>query len=314
MAHALEIRDGKADFVYAGEVPWHGLGTQIPDNLAPEEVLRKANLDWEVESTPLYANINGSYIETKQKALIRSSDDKILTYISDDWKPVQNREAFAFFDEYVKTGHMRMETAGSLKEGQMVFALAKINDGFKVFGEDRIEGYLLFSNPHQYGKSIDVRFTPIRVVCNNTLTMAINSKAQYAAKVNHRSIFNPDAVKEVLGISHEKLLKYKEQAEFLGKKRYTKETLTEYFKTIFPAAASKEISTPAEQALEIIHAQPGAEFAEGSFWQAFNCITYMADWTLGRGVDTRIHSAWYGKNRQRKEQALELALEMAKVA
>ena len=112
------------------------------------------------------------------KALVRSSDNKVLTNIGQIWNPVQNEEAFEFFSEYVLAGDMEMHTAGSLKGGQMVWALAKVKESFDLFGGDKVESYLLFSNPHLYGKSIDIRFTPIRVVCNNTLSLSLEQQAE----------------------------------------------------------------------------------------------------------------------------------------
>jgi len=118
--------------------------------------------------------------------LFRSSDGKILSVVSGDWNPVQNHEAFEFFNDFVMAGDMKMHTAGSLREGKNVWALAKVNDDFEILGGDKVEPYLLFSNPHEYGKCIDVRFTAIRVVCNNTLTLALGSTSDLVVRLNHR--------------------------------------------------------------------------------------------------------------------------------
>jgi ASC-1-like (ASCH) protein len=118
-----------------------------------------------------------------------------------------------------------MHTAGSLKGGQMVWALAKVKESFDLFGGDKVESYLLFSNPHLYGKSIDIRFTPIRVVCNNTLSLSLEQQAERSIKVGHRVEFNANEVKKALGIASDKLKTYKEMAEFLGSKRYNIDSL-----------------------------------------------------------------------------------------
>ena len=205
----------------------------------------------------------------------------------------------------------------------MVWAMAQIKDSFTLFGGDKVEGYLLFTNPHEFGRSIDVRFTPVRVVCNNTLTMALDSKAKHAVKINHRAVFNGDSVKETLGIAKDQLSHYKEQAQFLGQKKYNKETIVEYFNRVFPSMSKDEmkrantafpISRQAEEAMAIVHTQPGANFAEGSWWQAFNAVTYMTDHKMGRSRDSRLTSAWYGLNRVKKERALDLAVEYAETA
>lgn len=324
MAHELEIVNGEANMAYVGETPWHGLGKRVPADVSPEQMLKAANLDWTVEKRPLFYNTKTGPILTKTNALVRSTDEKVLTIISDNWNPVQNLEAFEFFNDFVMAGDMEMHTAGSLRDGKMVWAMAQIKDSFELFGGDKVEGYLLFSNPHEFGRSIDVRFTPVRVVCNNTLTMALEGKAKHAVKVSHRIKFDGDEVKETLGIAKDQLQRYKEQALFLGKKKYKKENLVEYFNRVFPSLSKDEfkkqdltkapVSRQAEEAMVLLHTQPGANFAEGSWWQAFNTVTYMADHKLGRSQDSRLTSSWYGLNRAKKEKALDLAIEYAEAA
>ena len=316
MAHMVET------MAYAGETPWHGLGVQVPADLSPAQMLEKAGLDWTVEKIPAYADIGGKKTSVGWSALVRSSDEKMLSTVSHDWNPVQNHEAFEFFHEYCAIGDMEMNTAGSLRDGQIVWGLAKVKQSFELFKGDTVESYLLFTNPHKFGQSIDVRFTPIRVVCNNTLTLSLEQKADRVVKKSHRTQFDPAMVKEQLGIATDKLAKYKEMAQFLGSKRYNNESLTSYFNKIFPVIAynkekgpqRKILSKSAERALEVIHTQPGATFAEGSWWQAFNAVTYLTDHEIGRSADSRLQSAWFGPNKNLKLKALETAVEMAEMA
>jgi hypothetical protein len=141
-------------------------------------------------------------------------------------------------------------------------------------------------------------------------------------KKNHRTEFNAAEVKQTLGIATEKLAKYKEMAAFLGSKRYTEETAKQYFNTVFPVIAynkekgpqRKELSKSATRALEVLDTQPGARFAEGSWWQAFNAVTYLTDHEIGRSQDTRLQSAWFGANKNLKIKALETAVEFAEAA
>ena len=319
MAHMIEMVNGKAQMAYAGDVPWHGLGTQVPADLTPTQMLEAAGLDWSVSKVPAFAKIGGKQVAIGQSALVRSMDDKILDVVSDDWNPVQNAEAFDFFNEFVAAGDMEMHTAGSLRDGQIVWGLAKVKESFELFKGDQIDSYLLFSNFHKYGFSTDVRFTPIRVVCNNTLTLSLNSKVERMAKISHRQVFNPDDVKGMLGIATNKLAQYKEMAQFLGSKRYNNENIVEYFTRIFPVTGSndkkkKEISKNAQYALDVLETQPGAEYAPGSWWQAFNAVTFLTDHVIGRTADTRLTSAWYGYNKGVKTKALETAVEMAEAA
>ena len=318
MAHQVET------MAYAGEVPWHGLGTKVSNDLTPVQMMEKAGLDWEVEKVPAFVNVNGENIATGQHALVRSSDNRILTNVGEGWNHVQNEEAFNFFAEYVAAGDMEMHTAGSLRDGQMVWALAKVKESFDVFGDDTVESYLLFSNPHQYGKSIDVRFTPIRVVCNNTLTMSLESQAQRSVKAGHRTQFNPEMVKEQLGIAHEKFEKYKEMATFLGQKRFTADSLIQFYNSVFPSTSRTDtdktvqtvddLSRAARQAYDALETQPGAQYGEGSWWQAFNSVTYITDHVQGRNAENRLHSQWFGGNQLRKVKAAEKAVEFALAA
>lgn len=312
MAHEIEMVNGVASMAYAGDVPWHGLGKSVPADLTPVQMLDAAGLNWDVYKTPAFAIINDETVGTGMAALVRNSDSKILDMVSDDWNPVQNLEAFEFFNDFIAAGDMQMHTAGSLKGGQIVWALAKVNESFELFKGDQIDSYLLFSNFHKYGFSTDVRFTPIRVVCNNTLTLSLNSAVERMVKINHRTQFKADNVKMMLGITSEKLAKYKEMAAYLGSKMYKNESLVEYFTRIFPSTnTEKELSRNASRALSLVETQPGAEFAEGSWWSAFNTVTYMTDHIVGRSGDSRLSSAWYGQNRNLKTKALEMAVEYA---
>jgi phage/plasmid-like protein (TIGR03299 family) len=314
MAHELEMVDGKAQMAYTvdGGVPWQGLGVPLEKGASPTEMMVAAGLDWEVEEHEAFIRYNGDNISTGQKSLVRKTDGRVLTNVGKNWHPVQNSEAFDFFAEFCDRGQMEMHTAGSLKEGEIIWALAKVDDDFELFGGDKVESYMLFSNPHQYGKSIDIRFTPIRVVCNNTLSMSLKLKAQNAVKVNHRSEFNADRVKEMMGVAHFKMSQYKDMAEFLGSRRTTEDTIKEYFGTLLGGSKKEgKLSRTGERALEVLHEQPGAEFAEGSWWSAFNAVTYLADHEMGRAADTRMQSSWYGANQRLKVKALETALDMA---
>ena len=317
MSHNIEMVNGKAQMAYAGDTPWHGLGVKVHNDLTPEQMLQEAGLDWTVEKVRAYATVGGKQVDVGRSALVRSFDDKILDIVSDDWNEVQNREAAEFFNDFVMEGDMEMHTAGSLAGGQIVWFLAKIKDGFTLNGNDTVESYLQFTNNHRYGFSTDVRFTPIRVVCNNTLTLSLNTKVERFAKISHRNQFNGDNVKEMLGIAKEKLAKYKTMAEFLSSKTAKNDLTMEYFKKVFPmTTASKKddpnaISRNAKLAFDILETQPGAEMSAGTWWSNFNSVTYMTDHLLGRSADSRLASSWYGFNRNVKTKALELALEMA---
>ena len=164
--------------------------------------------------------------------------------------------------------------------------------------------------------------TPIRVVCNNTLTLSLSQSSDKMVTMTHRKQFDAEVVKEQLGIAREKLDNYKTMAEFLGKKRYTTEKLVEYLNTIYPSNIKdediKDKSVPttfnAKQAYEVIETQPGSKYAKGTWWQAFNAVTFSTDHLQGQSADGRLTSAWYGRNRRLKLKALDNALKMAELA
>lgn len=315
MAHNLEMINGEAQMAYRASAgkPWHGLGTPVSDDMTPQEMMKVAGLDWEVEKVDTFFRYNGDNHPTGQQALVRSTDGKILTQVGKDWNPVQNSEAFDFFTDFVSAGDMVMDTAGSLKDGQIVWALADVKDGFSLFNGDDVRGYLLFSNPHQYGKAIDIKFVMERVVCNNTLTVALHEKGQPAVRVNHRSIFDAGKVKEILGLGHNKVEKFKEAAEFLGSKQYDRAKLERFFGKIFGESSreDKVLSRTAERAMELVENQPGDHFRPGSWWNAYNAVTYLTDHELCRSQDARLAASWFGGNAKRKVDALDVALEMA---
>lgn len=328
---------------YAGEVPWHGLGKEVPNDLTPLQMLKAAGLDWQVEKIPAYIHLKqlekigeqaASLTEDAAKdaeeiekfinryGLVRTSDNKLLDVVTDAWSPLQNEEAFEFFKDFVMKGDMEMHTAGSLKGGQLVWALARVKESFFVGRkkQDEVQSNLLFTNPHQFGRAIDIRFTPVRVVCWNTICLALGKSGleidQKVVRASHRKPFDKEKVMETLGIAHEMLEEYKQAANFIASKRFTDESLNRYFGELFPkAASSKAPEMPSrnhQMALLTVNKQPGAEFEEGSWWQAFNAVTFMTDHVLGRATDTRLDSAWFGSNRSLKSKALNLAVELAK--
>ena len=316
MSHEIEMVNGQAQMAWvdAGEgTPWHNLGVRVDEGISPAEMMKVSGLDWTVEKRPMYL-ADGAQVP-KKHALVRTSDNKVLDLVGNNWTPVQNSTAFDFFQEFCDAGDMTMHTAGSLLEGRRIWALAKVASDFTVFGDDKVEGYLLFSNPHMFGQCVDVRFTPIRVVCNNTLTMSLNSKAQNFAKVNHRGEFDPEAVKEILGIARNTMEEYKQVAEFLGSKQVEDKKFKEFLGKVFGESSKDgKLRRNAQLAYEVFETQPGAEFARGSWWQALNAVTYITDHQMGRTNDARLNSVWFGAGRKQKINAVKEAVSFAEAA
>lgn len=156
---------------YVRETPWHGLGTKVAEAPCSKDALRLSGLDWNVIQEPIYTETE-ELIEG-YKANVRDSDRSVLGVVTDRYKVIQNDEAFAFTDELLGEG-VRYETAGSLQGGKKVWLLARMPQEYIISGE-RISPYLLFSNTHDGSGAIKVALTPIRVVCNNTLNLALDT-------------------------------------------------------------------------------------------------------------------------------------------
>lgn len=321
MSHMVET------MAYAGQVPWHGLGTPVSNDLSVDEMLEAAGLDWGVRKVPTYYEViePGSQMfmqtnktrryDTGKMALIRDTDNTILSMVSDNWSPCPNNEAFAIFEEFVDRNELEMHTAGSLKDGKIVWCLAKMKEQFVLFDNDVTEQYLLLVNPHEFGKAIHIRNTPIRVVCNNTLSFSLAGKATISANQSHRNDFDAEAMKESIGIATLQLNKYADIARFMGSKRFTGDSVQAYFDEVFPnQSKKKEHSRNSMMAMELLETQPGAEYGAGTYWNAFNTVTYMADHLNGKDTGKRMHSAWFGANATRKVRALELAVDYAEAA
>ena len=198
------------------EKPWHGLGAVVMEAPTSAEALRLAGLNWKVVQEPVYTGHNE--MVKGYKANVRSSDRKVLGVVSDRYKVVQNVDAFSFTDELLGKG-VRYETAGSLQEGKKVWLLARLPREYIIAGE-RISPYLVISNTHDGSGSVKVAVTPIRVVCNNTLNLALDTAKRsfsmmHAGNVQDKiqeakdTLFMAEKYMDSLGIEFEQLRRQK---------------------------------------------------------------------------------------------------------
>jgi phage/plasmid-like protein (TIGR03299 family) len=334
MAHNLEIVDGVAQIAYAGETPWHNLGKKVPHDLTPEQMCKAAGLDWEVEKEAAFLPLNGKKHLSRAGFLVRKAngrnikEDSILTHLPNmsTWHEYQNAAGFAFFNEFIATGNMHMDVAGALGNGSIVWSLAKFTESFSILRKDEINSYLLFVLSHKHGTAHSVLLTPVRAVCNNTISMALAQSAKTGAKltVSHRNPFDPETVKEKLGLAKAKMSKYQEEATFLARTKYKNEDIVEYFTKVFPVNASKkkegstrkpkELHRGAAYSMALLDTQPGADIFPGTFWNLYNAATYYTNHLAGKTDDGRVRSLWLGDSAKTNDDALEIALEMAKAA
>jgi len=182
MPHNLAMKDGKPMLMFVGETPWHKLGTRLdsPPKTA-EAVIKAAHLDWEVIKQPVYAFDGGSgcavpgHYATVRGDLWGKPECEPFGLVGEDYNVLQNREAFSFFDPIIQTGQVTYETAGALGRGERVWMLAKVDGDITIKGKDLVKRYLLLSNGHDGRTALKIRFTPVRVVCQNTLNYALAS-------------------------------------------------------------------------------------------------------------------------------------------
>lgn len=184
------------------ETPWHGLGRIIMDAPASREALELAGLDWQVESRNIYSG-TGAMIPG-YRANVRSTDDAVLGVVSDRYRIVQNEEAFQFTDDLLGEG-VTYETAGSLQGGKKVWMLARLPRKYLIAG-DQVEPYLVIFNSHDGSSGVKVAMTPIRVVCQNTLNLALNTaKRSWTARHTENVLLRVQDARETLQLDSNKL-------------------------------------------------------------------------------------------------------------
>lgn len=215
---------------YVREKPWHGLGTMVMEAPNSKEAIKLAGLDWEVIPEPVMS-IRGTKIEGYVNN-VRSSDKKTLGIVSDRYKVVQNSEAFAFTDSLIG-GDVRYETAGSLKGGKQIWLLAKM-PAAKVAG-DEVEPYLCFSNTHDGTGAVKVCMTPIRVVCNNTLNLAMREAKRSWSVVHTGNIgAKLTEARHTLELANHYMLELDKQAQMYANTTLRPGWLNEMMKEWFP--------------------------------------------------------------------------------
>lgn len=216
---------------YVREAPWHGLGNRVEFALSSEEALREGGLDWTVIQKPVmtedFLPIPG------YKANLRETDGKVLGVVTDRYKIVQNREAFAFTDSLLGEG-VRYETAGTLQNGKKVWMLARLPENYIISG-DRVSPYLVFSNSHDGSGSIKVAMTPIRVVCQNTLNLALSDAKRIWSTIHTGDIRSKlDEAKKTLLLAEYYMDKLGAEIDRLNKIKLTDAKVLEYISELIP--------------------------------------------------------------------------------
>ena len=225
---------------YTRTAPWHGLGVKVDHALSSEEALVAAGLDWEVVQKELftgdYRPVPGYFVN------VRDTDNKVLGVVTSRYKIVQNREAFAFTDELLGKG-VKYETAGSLREGKKTWILAKLPKTYRM-AEDKVMPYLVFSNTHDGSAAIKVAMTPIRVVCSNTLNLAL-SRADRIWSCNHTGDMEMklEDARRTLFMAEDYMNELSKEADKLTARKVTDAEVEEYIKLLLPIATDATETT-----------------------------------------------------------------------
>lgn len=213
------------------EKPWHGLGIIVKEAPTSADAIRLAGLDWSVVQEPIHTNFNR--VVEGYRANVRSSDRKVLGVVSDRYKVVQNVDAFSFTDELLGKG-VRYETAGSLQEGKKVWLLARLPREYIIAGE-RISPYLVFSNTHDGSGSVKVAITPVRVVCNNTLNLALGTAKRSFSMIHTGNIQDKiQEAKDTLFLAEEYMDCLGVEFERLRRQKITDAQVKEYIESLLP--------------------------------------------------------------------------------
>lgn len=216
---------------YTREKPWHGLGTMVAEAPNSKDALRLAGLNWKVLQEPVYTE-NEELIQG-YKANVRDTDRKVLGVVTDRYKVIQNEEAFAFTDTLLGEG-VRYETAGSLQEGRRVWMLARLPREF-IIGGERISPYMVFSNTHDGSEAVKTALTPIRVVCNNTLNLALRTAKRSWSMIHTGDISGKiEEAKNTLLLADEYMTALGQEFENLRKIKLSEKQVLDYIKILLP--------------------------------------------------------------------------------
>ena len=333
MAHLIET------MAYAGQTPWHGLGEHLPEQQPLEVWAEAAGMNWQIQESPVHYAIdnplNVSMFGTfdEQKVLYRSDTNTALSVVSIRYQVVQPMEVLEFYRDLTEQAGFELETAGVLKGGRKFWALAKTGHSTALKGNDVVNGYLLLATSCDGSLATVAMPTTVRVVCNNTLSIAVNN-SENAVKVSHRSVFDADAVKKRLGVAVSHWDQFMYEMKVLSERKVSTKEANAYFETLLTQTTpqspdntpsglrllkpSTKPIIPNERAYKKLQAMYGGQgrgaeltAAKNTAWGLLCAVTEFVDHERqARSTENRLDSAWFGNGAQMKQQALEKALQL----
>jgi phage/plasmid-like protein (TIGR03299 family) len=321
---------------FVAEPAWHGLGKVIPENerLTVPSALEAAGLNWDVALQPLQLASGG--IETEglnypdlgmegtlvgNRATVRVTDKKVLGIVGPNYRPYQNVQAFNWFQPFLDNEEASFHTAGSLYGGAVVWVLAKLNrEPMEVAKGDEVQKFLLLTTSHDGSKAVKCGFTPIRVVCANTLAMATQEGVSKLVRVKHgRSTeTNLEALRETINVVNRSFEATAEEFRLLAKKQINSKDLEKYVKIVLDIKDADldkkggKRQGHIDAITDLFESGMGSDIqsSRGTYWAAYNAVTEWLNYTRGHKPETRLTSLWYGDSSKLNKKALDSALKL----
>lgn len=319
MAHLVE------SMAYVGETPWHGLGNQLTEQQPLSVWAEQAGMNWQIVESPVHfiAAGHGHLGELLEypdsKVLYRSDTQAPLSVVGNRYQVVQPAEILEFYRDLTEISGFELETAGVLKGGRKLWALARTGQSGVLKGNDRTNAYVLLATACDGSMATTAQFTSIRVVCNNTLAVALQGAGTSATcvKVRHNTAFDGERVKRELGISVSSWSQFMGQLKELSNRKVRIKEAEQYFRDVFtdPASANPDNNQKSmARALELFDGHGrGSDLASsrGTAYGLLNAVTEFVDHERrARNTDYRLDSAWFGQGASIKQKALDLAMEL----
>jgi len=318
MAHEIDTSNNRQNMAFVGQTPWHGLGSKLPAGADIETWRTAAGLAWNVAETETLFKYDGEIrVVPDTKVLLRSDTRAPLSVVSKWYNTVQPGEVLGFFDDLVRAGGFELETAGALRGGKRIWALARVGEEAKIVDGDMIKPYLLLATSYDASMATTAQFTSVRVVCNNTLSAAIGNGEQ-KVKIPHLSKFDAAAVREQLTIAvsgwDEFLLQTRRMAATPLDAQAADAYLLDVFKCDVETLEAPE-KTRKSKAYKSVLAlfdgtAVGSEMVGQSLWGAVNAVTEYVDHERGSKRESALDAAWFGEGAALKDRAFTVAREL----
>ena len=321
MAHELTIREnGFAEMAFVGETPWHGLGQELDQNADMATWRKAAGMDWTLESAPVHFEVKDDNLHHNlecfkgQNVLYRSDTNAPMSIVSDRYKPVQPSEVLDFFKDLVEESGFKLHTAGTLFGGKRLWALAETGKFGEITKDDGIGGFLLLSTSCDRSLATTARFTSVRVVCNNTLSMATADGAD-CVSFTHAREFDHNLMKAKLGLAVESFSAFMAMGQFLQKQQMNLHSAEDFVAKLMENPV--RMTDPEFEVrntrgftkiLDLFEGQAkGSELVGQTKWGMLNAVTEYYDHHLpSRTQDARLNSTWFGSGNAVKAKAIQL--------